>query len=96
MSILKDIINKFVSLGGYRLAPNNAPQVDFENFRNLAAAYEGHPHIHVPKVVDQLSARRVLTSELVDGVPVALVPVWSQHARSLAGETGYRFMMGSL
>ena len=39
-----------------------------DNQRLLAAYYDGHPTIRIPAVVGELSARRVVTSELADGV----------------------------
>lgn len=67
-----------------------------ENQRFFAMHYEDHPFIHVPTVVDELSTRRVLTTELADGVDFATVRTWSQEERDLAAETIYRFAFGSL
>jgi predicted unusual protein kinase regulating ubiquinone biosynthesis (AarF/ABC1/UbiB family) len=58
--------------------------------------YRGHPTIHVPEVVPELSTGRVLTSELVDGASFAEMLAWSDHERDLAAETIYRFAFGSL
>ena len=66
------------------------------NQRLLAAYYEGHPSIHVPAIVDGLSTRRVVTSELSDGARFAELANWSQEERDLAGETIYRFVFRSL
>jgi predicted unusual protein kinase regulating ubiquinone biosynthesis (AarF/ABC1/UbiB family) len=38
-----------------------------DNQRRMAAYYDGHPTIHVPGIVGELSARRVVTSELSGG-----------------------------
>jgi predicted unusual protein kinase regulating ubiquinone biosynthesis (AarF/ABC1/UbiB family) len=59
-------------------------------------AYAGHPFIHIPTVVPELSTRRLLTSELVDAEDFATVRGWSQRERDLAAETIYRFAFGSL
>ncbi len=67
-----------------------------ENQRFFAGHYAGHPFIHVPEVVDELSTRRVLTTELAEGVDFATVRTWSQEERDLAAETIYRFAFGSL
>jgi predicted unusual protein kinase regulating ubiquinone biosynthesis (AarF/ABC1/UbiB family) len=67
-----------------------------ENQRLLTAYYDGHPTIHVPKIIDELSARRVITSELSDGARFAELVGWSQAERDLAAETIYRFVFRSL
>ncbi len=66
------------------------------NQRLLAAYYDGHPTIHVPKIVGALSTRRVVTSELADGARFAELAGWSQAERDLAAETIYRFVFRSL
>lgn len=67
-----------------------------DNQRLFAAYYEGHPFIHIPAVVDELCAERVLTTELADGVRFDEVERWSQEERDLAAEAIYRFVFGSL
>ena len=67
-----------------------------DNQRLLAGYYEGHPTIHVPRVIGELSTRRVVTSELSDGARFAELATWSQEERDLAGETIYRFVFRSL
>jgi predicted unusual protein kinase regulating ubiquinone biosynthesis (AarF/ABC1/UbiB family) len=62
----------------------------------LADYYDGHPTIHIPAIVAELSTRRVVTSELSDGARFAELATWSQHERDLAGETIYRFVFRSL
>ena len=49
-----------------------------DNQRLFADYYEGHPFIHVPAVVDELCAERVLTTELAEGVRFDEVETWSQ------------------
>ena len=67
-----------------------------ENQRLVAAYYDGHPTISVPKIIDELSTRRVVTSELADGARFAEMAQWSQRERDLAAETIYRFTFRSL
>src|ERR1700691_317485 len=62
----------------------------------LAGYYDGHPTIDIPRVVSELSTRRLLTSELSSGVRFAELATWSQHERDLAAETIYRFVLRSL
>jgi predicted unusual protein kinase regulating ubiquinone biosynthesis (AarF/ABC1/UbiB family) len=66
------------------------------NQRLMAAYYDGHPTIHIPGIVSQLSTRRVLTSELSAGARFAELAGWPQHERDLAAETIYRFVFRSL
>ena len=67
-----------------------------DNQRLVAAYYDGHPTISVPKIIDELSTRRVVTSELADGARFAELARWSQRERDLAAETIYRFTFRSL
>jgi predicted unusual protein kinase regulating ubiquinone biosynthesis (AarF/ABC1/UbiB family) len=67
-----------------------------ENQRYMAAYYDGHPTIRVPKIIDELSTRRVVTSELAAGARFSELATWSQRERDLAAETIYRFVFRSL
>jgi ABC1 atypical kinase-like domain len=67
-----------------------------ENQEMFAGYYEGHPVIHVPHVVPELSTARVLTSELVAGSRFEEVLEWSQPERDMAAETINRFVSRSL
>lgn len=71
-------------------------RLEADNQRSFADAYRGHPTIHVPEVVDELSTQRVLTTELAGGVRFAEMLGWSTEERNLAAETIYRFVFGSL
>jgi predicted unusual protein kinase regulating ubiquinone biosynthesis (AarF/ABC1/UbiB family) len=75
-------------------------ELDYEreadNQRLFAAHYADHPYISVPRVVDDLSTRRVLTTELAEGEGWDVLLTWDQHQRDLAAETIYRFVFGSL
>jgi predicted unusual protein kinase regulating ubiquinone biosynthesis (AarF/ABC1/UbiB family) len=75
-------------------------ELDYEreaaNQRLFTEHFRGHPFIHVPDVVSELSARRVLTSELAPGARFAEVEHWSQPERDLAAEAVFRFVFGSL
>jgi predicted unusual protein kinase regulating ubiquinone biosynthesis (AarF/ABC1/UbiB family) len=66
------------------------------NQREFADHYRGHPTIRVPDVVPELSTRRVLTTELSDGVRWDELLTWTQGEKDLAAETIYRFAFGSL
>lgn len=75
-------------------------ELDYErearNQREFAEFYRDHPFIHVPGVVDQLSTKRVITTELATGHRFDEVLGWSQDERDLAAETIFRFVFRSL
>jgi predicted unusual protein kinase regulating ubiquinone biosynthesis (AarF/ABC1/UbiB family) len=63
----------------------------------FVARYEGHPFVRVPKVVPERSARRVLTSEWVDGHRWAdFLETATQAQKDHAGEVLMRFAQGSI
>jgi len=64
--------------------------------RLMAAYYDGHPTIAVPRIIDGLSTRRIMVSELSGAVRFAELASWPQHERDLAAETIYRFVFRSL
>jgi predicted unusual protein kinase regulating ubiquinone biosynthesis (AarF/ABC1/UbiB family) len=66
------------------------------NQQRLHDYFAGHPTISVPRIIPELSTRRVVTSELVTGARFAEVVSWPQEERDLAGETLYRFVFRSL
>src|ERR1700730_7334903 len=67
-----------------------------DNQRLLADYYDGHPTIHIPGIISELSTRRVVTSDLADGARFAELAGWSQQERDLAAEAIYRFVFRSL
>jgi predicted unusual protein kinase regulating ubiquinone biosynthesis (AarF/ABC1/UbiB family) len=71
-------------------------ELEARNQTLFADFFQGHPTISVPAVVPELSTRRVLTSELVDGRPWAELMTWPQRERDLAAECIYRFVFRSL
>ena len=81
---------------GERLAEEGDYVLEAENQTLFARYYEGHPVIHVPHVVSELSTTRVLTSELVVGSRFDDVLRWNQHERNMAAETINRFVSRSL
>jgi predicted unusual protein kinase regulating ubiquinone biosynthesis (AarF/ABC1/UbiB family) len=66
------------------------------NQRLFEAYYRDHPFISVPPVVDELSSKRVLTTELAEGARFDELLTWAQSEKDLAAETIYRFVFGSL
>lgn len=70
--------------------------VEASNQKLFADFYRGHPFIHIPEVVDELTTTRVLTSELVSGVRFSELESWDESERQLAAETIFRFVFRSL
>lgn len=62
----------------------------------FAAFYDGHPTIYVPKIIDSLSGKRVITSELATGARFSEMLTWSQEEKDLAAETIYRYVFRSV
>src|SRR5262249_28622461 len=56
-------------------------RLEAERQQEFADYYAGHPFIHVPAVVPELSTGRVLTTELAVGARFAEAEQWSQHQR---------------
>ncbi len=66
------------------------------NQAEFADIYRGHPFIHVPAVVGELSTGRVLTQELVRGKSWSDALTAGQELRNQWAEAIYRFFWGSL
>jgi predicted unusual protein kinase regulating ubiquinone biosynthesis (AarF/ABC1/UbiB family) len=67
-----------------------------ENQRQFAAYFDGHPTASVPRIIDELSTARVITSELAAGARYGEMLGWPQEEKDLAAETIYRFTFRSL
>lgn len=66
------------------------------NQQLFADYYRGHPFIHVPEVIDSLSTRRVLTTELVNGMSWSDLLQRDQADKDAAAECLFRFVFRSL
>src|SRR5271163_3338354 len=62
----------------------------------FADLYRGHPFIHIPDVIGELSTATVLTQDLVRGIPWADALVADQGLRDRWGEAIFRFAYGSV
>lgn len=65
------------------------------NQTTFAEYYRGHPFIHVPEVVAELSTARVLTQELVLGLPWRDALTAGQELRDQWAEAIWRFTYGT-
>jgi predicted unusual protein kinase regulating ubiquinone biosynthesis (AarF/ABC1/UbiB family) len=64
---------------------------------DFAARYRGHPYVHVPDVVPELSTKRVLTTTWVDGMSWnEFLATADEAARQRVGEVMFRFMQGAI
>ncbi|MCK0517062.1 AarF/ABC1/UbiB kinase family protein [Williamsia sp. DF01-3] len=66
------------------------------NHRRLADRYAGHPFIQIPDVVESLCTSKVLTSELITGIPFDEITTLDADTRDQVGEVIYRFYCGSI
>ncbi len=75
-------------------------ELDYEaearNQRYFAEFFDRHPFIRVPHVLDHLSTRTILTTELANGVRFDEMLTWQDEERNLAAETIFRFTFGSI
>ena len=70
--------------------------IEARNQRLFSEWYEGHPFIRIPRVIDDLSTRRVLTSTLAPGVRFAELEQAPQADRDRAAEVIFRFVHRSI
>ncbi len=71
-------------------------RLEATNQQRFADHYRGHPFIHVPDVLPQLSSSHVITSELVAGATWQEMLAWPQDERDLVAECLFRFVFRSL
>ena len=63
----------------------------------FAERYDGHPFIHIPKIVPELSTQRVLTSEWIDGMRFDdFIAKVDEPTRQKAAEVMFRFAQGAI
>ncbi len=71
-------------------------EYEAQNQRSFSRAYREHPFIYVPEVITRLSRRRVLVTELVEGIGFEGVKELPQEERSRFGEIVFRGSFGSI
>ena len=71
-------------------------EYEAQNQRSFARAYRNHPFVFVPEVLTGLSRRRVLVTELVEGLGFDEVRQLPAAERSRFGEIVFRFCFGSI
>jgi predicted unusual protein kinase regulating ubiquinone biosynthesis (AarF/ABC1/UbiB family) len=71
-------------------------EYEAQSQRSFSRAYRDHPFIYVPEVVTRLSRRRVLVTELVEGLAFEQIKELPQEERSRFGEIVFRGSIGSI
>jgi predicted unusual protein kinase regulating ubiquinone biosynthesis (AarF/ABC1/UbiB family) len=71
-------------------------EYEAQNQRSFARAYREHPFIYVPEVITRLSRRRILVTELVEGMGFEQVKELPHEERSRFGEIVFRGSFGSI
>jgi predicted unusual protein kinase regulating ubiquinone biosynthesis (AarF/ABC1/UbiB family) len=71
-------------------------ELEAQHQRTFARAYRDHPYIYVPPVMTELSRRRVLVSEWVDGMRFPEMVGLAQAERDRIGEIVMRFYFHSM
>ncbi len=71
-------------------------ELELRNQAHFADRYRGHPFVRIPEVLPELSARRVLTSEWIEGRRLSDVLEDPQEARDRYAEIIYRFAWRSM
>jgi predicted unusual protein kinase regulating ubiquinone biosynthesis (AarF/ABC1/UbiB family) len=71
-------------------------EYEAQNQRTFSRAYRDHPFIYVPEVITRLSRRRVLVTELVEGMDFEQVKALPDEERSRFGEIVFRGSFGSI
>jgi predicted unusual protein kinase regulating ubiquinone biosynthesis (AarF/ABC1/UbiB family) len=77
-----------------RIADELDYEIEAQHQRLLARLFRGHPHVLVPHVHTDLSTRRVLVIEHVEGLGFADIARLDQAERDRIGETLCRFFFG--
>jgi predicted unusual protein kinase regulating ubiquinone biosynthesis (AarF/ABC1/UbiB family) len=71
-------------------------EYEAQNQRTFSRAYRDHPFIYVPEVVTRISRRRVLVTELVEGIGFDAIKELPHEDRSRFGEIIFRGSFGSI
>jgi predicted unusual protein kinase regulating ubiquinone biosynthesis (AarF/ABC1/UbiB family) len=66
-------------------------EVEAQHQRRLERRFRGHPHVRLPRVHTNLSARRVLVTEYIDGLRADEIRQLGDADRDRLGEIAFRF-----
>ncbi len=79
-----------------RIADELDYEVEAQNHRAMARGWRDHPFVYVPPVDTQLSRRRVLVTEYLEGRKFEAVKQLDEAERDRVGEIIFRFFFGTL
>ncbi len=79
-----------------RIADELDYEIEAQNQRRVARAFRGHPCVRVPAVHTELSGRRVLVTEYVEGLPFGDIKRLGEEQRDRFAEIVFRFFYGLL
>ena len=79
-----------------RIAEELDYELEAQNQRRIHRLARGHPFIYVPRVYTELSTRRVLVTEYVEGAGFEAVRGAGEAERDRYGEIVFRFFFGLL
>ena len=100
LSVAPNMTNSDVRAMAAEISDRIGEEIDYRaeaaNQREFADGYRGHPFIRIPEVIDELSTRKVLTMEFVDGLRYAKAIRAEQQLRDLWGEAVIRFVLDSV
>jgi predicted unusual protein kinase regulating ubiquinone biosynthesis (AarF/ABC1/UbiB family) len=69
-------------------------EIEAQNQRRLERRFRGHPHVRLPRVYTDLSTRRVLVTEFVEGLRGEEIKRLGDAERDRIGEIAFRFYFG--
>jgi predicted unusual protein kinase regulating ubiquinone biosynthesis (AarF/ABC1/UbiB family) len=69
-------------------------ELEAQHQRRLERLFRGHPHVRLPRVHTDLSTRRVLVTEHVDGLRADEIKQLGDAERDRIGEIAFRFYFG--
>src|ERR687895_2066135 len=69
-------------------------ELEAQHQRRLERLFRGHPHVRLPRVHTDLSARRVLVTEYVEGLRADAIKQLGDAERDRIGEIAFRFFFG--
>ena len=77
-----------------RIADELDYEIEAQHQRRLARLFRDHPHVRVPRVHTDLSTRRVLVTEYIDGLGFDEIAQLDEAERDRIGEIVFRFFFG--
>jgi predicted unusual protein kinase regulating ubiquinone biosynthesis (AarF/ABC1/UbiB family) len=69
-------------------------EIEAQNQRRLERRFRGHPHVRLPRVHTDLSTRRVLVTEYIEGLGADETKHLGDAERDRIGEIAFRFYFG--